>query len=85
MRIFPLAIWGYRLGDEELAYCAHQDAILSHPHENCQVQIPLYLPRFIMGGRGNGKLFIAVWVRSVAVTPSSLQSNIFAVSYSFSN
>ena len=38
MRILPLAIWGHRLSDEELAFCAHQDAILSHPHENCQVQ-----------------------------------------------
>lgn len=35
MRIAPLAIWGYRLPDDELARCAAEDSLLSHPNESC--------------------------------------------------
>ena len=35
MRISPLAIWGHRLPDEEIARCAIEDSLLSHPHESC--------------------------------------------------
>lgn len=36
MRLSPLPIWGWRLGDDDLAALAAFDARLSHPHEVCQ-------------------------------------------------
>jgi ADP-ribosylglycohydrolase len=35
MRIAPLALWGHRLPDEELARNAIEDSLLSHPNESC--------------------------------------------------
>jgi ADP-ribosylglycohydrolase len=35
MRIAPLALWGRGLPDDELARCAIEDSLLSHPNESC--------------------------------------------------
>jgi ADP-ribosylglycohydrolase len=35
MRIAPLALWGRRLPDPELAACAMEDSRLSHPNPSC--------------------------------------------------
>ncbi len=42
MRIAPLAVWGRRLPDEELARCAMEDSLLSHPNESCQQAVASY-------------------------------------------
>ncbi|KAG2491875.1 hypothetical protein HYH03_009827 [Edaphochlamys debaryana] len=42
MRVMPLAVWGCRLSDEELARAAGEDAKLSHPHEVCRHANAIY-------------------------------------------
>jgi ADP-ribosylglycohydrolase len=42
MRIAPLAIWGHRLPDDELARCAMEDSLLSHPNESCCHAVACY-------------------------------------------
>ena len=39
MRVTPLAVWGHRLSDEQLADCARREAALTHPHTTCQVRM----------------------------------------------
>lgn len=43
MRATPLAIWGYKLTDIELAKYAHQDSSLSHPNINCRDAVACYV------------------------------------------
>ena len=38
MRVTPLAVWGHKLSDEQLADCARREAALTHPHVTCQVR-----------------------------------------------
>ena len=42
MRIAPLAVWGHRLPDDELARCAIEDSLLSHPNESCCLAVASY-------------------------------------------
>jgi ADP-ribosylglycohydrolase len=42
MRIAPLAVWGRRLTDEELALRAMEDSLLSHPSESCRHAVASY-------------------------------------------
>ncbi len=42
MRISPLAIWGHRLSDDELARLATEDSLLSHPNESCCHAVATY-------------------------------------------
>ncbi|GLC40704.1 hypothetical protein PLESTB_000030900 [Pleodorina starrii] len=42
MRITPLAVWGCRLSDEDLAAAAVEDARLSHPNEVTQQTTAIY-------------------------------------------
>jgi ADP-ribosylglycohydrolase len=42
MRIAPLAVWGLRLPDEELALRAMEDSLLSHPNESCRHAVASY-------------------------------------------
>ena len=42
MRIAPLALWGRRLPDVELALCAIEDSALSHPNESCRHAVACY-------------------------------------------
>lgn len=43
MRIAPLALWGHRLSDDELARCATEDSLLSHPNESCCHALACYV------------------------------------------
>jgi ADP-ribosylglycohydrolase len=43
MRIAPLALWGRRLTDDELARCAIEDSLLSHPNASCCHALACYV------------------------------------------
>ncbi len=38
MRVTPLAVWGHKLSDEQLADCVRREAALTHPNVTCQVR-----------------------------------------------
>ncbi|MCW6038995.1 ADP-ribosylglycohydrolase family protein [Spirulina subsalsa FACHB-351] len=42
MRATPLAVWGYDLGDEELARYAIADSAITHPHPSCGYGVACY-------------------------------------------
>jgi ADP-ribosylglycohydrolase len=43
MRIAPLALWGHRLSDDDLARCAMEDSLLSHPNASCRHALACYV------------------------------------------
>ena len=38
MRVTPLAVWGHKLSDDQLADCARREAALTHPNLTCQAR-----------------------------------------------